>query len=197
MDKGFLFNIKALIINPQKITTDYILGKRKGILNPISFLILSITIYLIVLAVFRVPKELNEINAVPKTSSYKVGVELGLFMRTNIKYFWILSIIPLGLSLKLIYKKYNYFEHLAVSSFVIGQATLGGIISYVVFKFPLFFDPFVYSTILWLIYKIFKTNANKIESVLLSFAILTLFIIQLILIVGIIVTVKYFYLQSI
>ena len=43
MDKGFLFNIKALVINPQKLTTDYLIGKRRGILNPISFLIISIS----------------------------------------------------------------------------------------------------------------------------------------------------------
>ena len=36
MDRGFLYNIKALILKPQKLITDYILGKRRGILNPIS-----------------------------------------------------------------------------------------------------------------------------------------------------------------
>ena len=30
MDKGFLFNIKALFLHPRKITIDYVLGKRKG-----------------------------------------------------------------------------------------------------------------------------------------------------------------------
>jgi len=48
MDKGFLFNIKNLVINPRKTTTDYIFGKRRGILNPIAFLIMSITIYLVI-----------------------------------------------------------------------------------------------------------------------------------------------------
>ena len=33
MDKGFLFNLKSLFLKPRKITTDYISGKRKGILK--------------------------------------------------------------------------------------------------------------------------------------------------------------------
>ena len=192
MDKGFLFNIKTLIVNPQKITIDYILGKRKGILNPISFLIFSITIYLIVITFFKIPKELVEENNLTKTGLRKVSYDLGYFIRANIKYFWIFTIIPLAASLKLIFKKYNYLEYLAVSSFIIGQATLIGIISFLAFRFPLIFDPTVYFVILWLIYKIFKNNNAKLESVLLSLTILILFIIQLIITLGIIGIVKFF-----
>ena len=193
MDKGFLFNIKTLILNPQKITIDYVLGKRKGILNPVSFLIFSITIYLIVITFFKIPKEIIEESNFTKSELHKASNDVGFFIRANLKYFWILSIIPLGLSLKLIFKKYNYLEHLAISSFIIGQATLIGIISYLIFKFPLIFDPIVYLVILWLIYKIFNNNNNdKVESILLSLTILILFIIQLIIIIGIIGTVKYF-----
>ena len=178
MDKGFLFNCKALILRPQKITTNYIYGKRKGILNPISFLIISTTIYLIVLTVFKVPKVLNEINNTPKSTLETLANEVGLFIRTYFKYFWILSIIPLSVSLKLVFKKYNFFEHLAISSFVIGQATLIGVISFLVLKLPLFFDPIVYFTIAWMIYRIFKEK-DKLETSLLSFVVLILFIIQL------------------
>lgn len=190
MDRGFLYNIKALILKPQKLITDYILGKRRGILNPISFLIFSVTIYLIVISVFETPKELNEINSNTKSSLEKVTNEVGTFIRTNIKYFWILSIIPLGLSLKLAFNKYNYLEHLAISSFVIGQATLAAVISHLLFKIPLIFDPIVYLSILWLIYKIFKNKRNKTESFLISFAILFVFVVQLSLIIGMMVIIK-------
>jgi len=47
MDKGILFNLKQLTVNPKPFVSDYLHGKRKGIYNPIAFLILSITIYLI------------------------------------------------------------------------------------------------------------------------------------------------------
>ena len=191
MDKGFLFNIKTLIINPQKITIDYILGKRKGIFNPISFLIFSITIYLIVITFFKIPKELVDENNLTKTGLRKVSYDLGYFIRANIKYFWILTIIPLGAALKLIYKKYNYLEYLAISSFIIGQATLIGIISFLAFRFPLIFDPIVYLVIIWLIYKIFNKN-SKLESVLISTTVLIIFIIQLIIIIGTMGVIKYF-----
>lgn len=47
MDKGFLFNLKNLSLKPRPFISSYIRGKRKGIFNPMSFLIISITIYLI------------------------------------------------------------------------------------------------------------------------------------------------------
>ncbi len=190
MDRGFFFNLKTLIFKPQKITADYIRGKRKGILNPISFLIFSITIYLIVITILKNPIEPIEIKSVPKSTFEKMGNVLGKFIRVNLKFFWILTIIPLGLSLKLIFKKYNYLEHLAISSFVIGQATLVAIISYIFFRFPLIFDPVVYFVILWLIYKIFKNNNDKSESFILSLAVLILFIIQLFLMIAMIGIVK-------
>ena len=192
MDKGFLFNIKNLIVNPKKITLDYLQGKRRGILNPMSYLIISVTIYLIVLSIFKVPKELVEARESYNPTMQKFGNEVGLFLRTNIKYFWILSIIPLGLALKIAYRKYNYVEHLAISSFIIGQATLGGIISYMIFKFPLIFDPFVYGIIALLIYKIYKTNNERIESILVSSTVLFLFVIQLILITVVLGIIKYY-----
>ncbi|MFD2914719.1 DUF3667 domain-containing protein [Psychroserpens luteus] len=184
MDKGFLFNLKALFLNPKKITTNFISGKRKGILNPISYLIISITIYLIVINVFKAPPE--EVTETTTSaffaSGQKIGNAVGLFLRTYIKYFWILSIIPLGFSLKLVYQKYNFLEYVAISSFVIGQATIVGVISFLIFRFPLIFDPFVYLTIAWLSYRIFKDNTAKIASILLSFVSLFLFIIQLVII---------------
>nr|WP_321227827.1 DUF3667 domain-containing protein [uncultured Psychroserpens sp.] len=184
MDKGFLFNLKALFLNPQKITTNFISGKRKGILNPISYLIISITIYLIVINVFKAPpKEVTETTTSAFfASEQEMGNAVGLFLRTYIKYFWILSIIPLGFALKVVFQKYNYLEHIAISSFVIGQATLVGVVSYLIFRFPLIFDPFVYVTIAWLTYRIFKDNTEKIVSSLLSFVSLFLFIIQLVVI---------------
>ncbi len=191
MDKGFLFNIRSLFLQPKKITIDYILGKRKGILNPISFLIIAITIYIIVITFFKVPKDLVEENSVTKSRLEKTSNYVGFFLRAYLKYFWVLCIIPLGITLKLIFRKYNFIEHLAISSFIIGQATLIGILSFLVFRFPLIFDPVVYLAILWLVYKIFKNNNGRIEAIGLSTTVLILFIIQLILIIGTIGVIKY------
>ncbi|WP_179345110.1 DUF3667 domain-containing protein [Winogradskyella ursingii] len=184
MDKGFLFNLKALFLDPRIIIDQFVKGKRKGILNPISYLIISITIYLIVITVFKeAPKELADTNIEVKSAGEKIGNAIGYFIRKYIKYFWILSVIPLGLSLRIIYKKYNFLEHVAVSSFVIGHATLIGVISHLIFKFPLILDPIVYIAITWMIYRVFKYERSSIESVLLAIVALLLFIIQLVVII--------------
>ena len=183
MDRGFLYNLKTLILKPKKLIFDYIQGKRKGVLNPVSFLIIAITIYLICITVFDTSKHVSEIDLGEKGSVQRQAIETGKFIRAHLKYFWILSIVPLALSLKLIFKKYNYAEYLAISSFVIGQATLVGIVSFLIFKFPLIYDPVVYIVLLWLIYKIFEDKSNKFETLLLSLAALLLFSVEFFIII--------------
>jgi len=46
MDKGLLFNLKHLTLHPKNTILHYISGKRKYILNPISYAIITISIYL-------------------------------------------------------------------------------------------------------------------------------------------------------
>jgi len=179
MDKGFLFNVKNLFLNPNKTVKDYINGKRKNILNPISFLIITITIYLIADSIIQDEIEIDKIDS----KVYSVGYEAGKFMRLYFKYFWILSIICLGFSTKLVFKKYNYAEHLAINSFVLGQSTLIGLIIFVMTKNSLLFNPFVYISIIWMTYKIFKTKNKDLNVFLQSFFSTILFFIQLVIIV--------------
>ncbi len=186
MDKGFLFNLKALILNPKKITTDYINGKRKGILNPVSFLILSVTCYIIIMALFKMPTSYGDKDVVLSSSYGKFGFVIGKFITTNLKFFWIFSIIPLGLSIHLIFRRYNFIENLAVSSFVMGQAILGIAISYLFFRIPIIFDPVLYLIIFWMIYRIFKEPKNKSEIFILAATSLFLFLLQLFLILMVI-----------
>ncbi|MEM5564215.1 DUF3667 domain-containing protein [Psychroserpens sp. AS72] len=182
MDKGFLFNLKALFLNPREITTNFIQGKRKWILNPISYLIISITLYIIVVTVLKTPRDIDDIRRLPKDLPQKIGYEAGYFIAGHLKYYWIFTIIPFGLSIKVVFNKFNFLENVAVSSFVIGQATLIGIISYVLLKVPLLYDPVVYFAIAWMIYRIFK-GKDKIESALLASAVMVLFVFQLFLLI--------------
>lgn len=178
MDKGFLFNLKKLTTNPHEIITNYILGKRKKIYNPISFLILSVAIYLIGESFIKFPaRESNHDSPV-----FSVGYAAGHFIFTHAKYFWILAIIWLSLSTKLIFSKYNYAEHIIISSFILGYATLAGLIGGLIFKLPLMFNPIVYIVSLLMIYQVFKKEDDKLESFFLSFASISLFFIQLLII---------------
>ena len=177
MDKGFLFNLKHLSIHPDKIISDYLSGKRKGILNPISFLIISITFYLIVDSFVDFPVAKDRI----KSEYYSVGEAAGKFVRTNFKYFWIFSVIWLSNSTKLIFGKFNYAEHLTINSFVIGQSTLIGALGLIFLKLPSVFSPFVYVLVFWMLYRIFKRKNEPTSALLQSFGSVLLFFIQLIL----------------
>ncbi len=183
MDKGFLFNLKNLFFKPKKIIEEYILGKRKQIFNPISFLILIVTFYLVINSFFKIPVVSKSSFTNPNSIIYKISYAGGYFVKSYLKYFWILLIFPLGLVTKLFFRKFNYLEHITISSFVLAQSTFIGIFSYLIFRFPLIFDPFLYLSLLWLLYRVFKNEKNKIESFLMSFAALILFIILLFLII--------------
>jgi hypothetical protein len=179
MDKGFLFNLKYLFLNPRKIVLDYIHGKRKGIFNPLSFLIISVTIYLIGESLFAVSN-----NNFENTSKLKsIGYEAGQLIQGNFKYFWILSIIWLSFSSKLLFSGYNYAEHLVINSFIIGQVTLVGLIGFILFRIPIIFNPIIYILIFWMTYKIFKSK-NKDWDIIFQLVVSTiLFVLQLGLIV--------------
>jgi hypothetical protein len=89
MDKGFLYNLKSLFKEPRKLVTDYIKGKRKAILNPISFMIICISLYLIMESFvdFGLKESREEYENVEglKAAAYHTGV----FFSTYFKYFWI------------------------------------------------------------------------------------------------------------
>lgn len=183
MDIGVLYNVKNLFLRPKEFTSEYILGKRRGVLNPISFLIISTTVYLIIESILRVPVVNTEAQILPESYMQKVGYSAGKYIAIYFKYFWILCIIPLAISTKLIFRKYNFTEHLAINSFILGQATLIGLISYLIAKIELPVNPLVYLTILWFVYRVFLKQKEKYETFLMSFGAILLFIFQLFVIV--------------
>lgn len=175
MDKGFLFNVKNLFYKPNEMVNAYINGKRKGVFNPISFLIIAITIYLITESLIPSTTETSTIDS----NITSIGYRTGYFIRRYFKYFWIFSVVWLSVATKLIFGEYNFAEHLAINSFVIGQATLVGLISFLATKFMLLFNPFVYLTIIWMTYQIFKKKNNDLAIFSQSLSAVVLFFSQL------------------
>ncbi|OSY87995.1 hypothetical protein WH52_08145 [Tenacibaculum holothuriorum] len=178
MDKGLLLNMKLMFINPQKFIHSYIKGKRKNILNPISFLILSITIYLIIEAFFKVSK-----SKIPSNANFQsiqsTAYNGGKVFRAYFNYFWILFIIPLSGITRMLFKRYSYPEHLVINAVVMGQATLLCSISYILSKRPLMFDPVLYITLAVLIFRIFNRKNNTFETISLTLITLLFFTIIL------------------
>jgi hypothetical protein len=175
MDRGFLFNLKALFIAPQKIVTAYISGQRKGIMNPISYLILTATVYLIIEGLLIETNDIDGRKNLPELYFGRVAYSAGLYIRIYFKYFWILSIIPLAISTQLLFRKYNFIEHLAIAAFMLGQSTLVGLAAYLLLRANMVINPLVYLVV-------FSSGKDKLETALTSFGVIVLFIVQLCLI---------------
>lgn len=175
MDRGFLFLLKNLFLKPREIVNGYISGKRKYIYNPISYLLIAISIYLIGDSLIEVKREVQNTGS----KFYSVGAEAGKFIKSYSKYFWILTIIWLSTSTKIVFGKFNFAEHLAINSFVIGQATLVGFLGFILYKLPLLMNPVIYLMIIWMIYQIYKSKENDFNTFLSACATAFLFFIQL------------------
>lgn len=179
MNQGFLFNVKHLFLNPKSIVNDFIKGKRKNIFNPISFLIVIVTVYLIIDSIIVVKVTVPN----TKAKAFTIGYEAGRFLKFYSKYFWILSIVWLSISTKLVFGKFNYAEHLAINAFVMGQSTLVGLVAFIITKSVLLFNPLIYISIIWITYKVFKQKKRDVNIFIQSFASTLLFFIQLIVMV--------------
>ncbi|MCH2032094.1 MAG: DUF3667 domain-containing protein [Tenacibaculum sp.] len=172
MDKGFLYNLKNLTLRPKVTIEKYISGKRKGIFNPISFLIISVTVYLLIESFFKTKNFASKeaVDLVRDDFSYKIGASGGRFIYDYFKYFWIFTVIPLSLITKLFFKRFNFAEHITINSFILGQVTLIiGSLSFAIFRFAILFNPFVYLGLIWLLSRTFYNPKNKSDSVIKAF----------------------------
>lgn len=170
-NKGFLFNLKNLTLKPSETIIGFIEGKRKHVFNPISYLIITVTIYLLASQYFgKAPKaEIPEAyKFLKETSSFKIGQTIGQFIRHYIKFFYILNAIYFGFFTWLFFKKKNLFEHIIINSFIVGHATLVGLLFYPIFKYPIIFNPIIYLTIIVLHVITFKKYTNKFEAIISS-----------------------------
>lgn len=153
----------------------YLQGRRKYIYNPAAFLIISATLYLLAESLLGFKREKLSIDS----TAYSLGYEAGQFVREYFKYFWVLSVVWLTTSTKLVFGRYHFAEHLAINAFVIGQGTLMALIGYLVFRVPLLFNPVFYLILVWLLYAIFGQDQRKIPTLLKSVGTALLFFLQL------------------
>lgn len=185
MDKGFLFNVKALILHPKKIVLDYIHGKRKGIMNPISFLIITLSIYLIAESMFWLPTD--DTDTTEKTvlgqKAYDMGAVMAEFIYEYFTYFFIFTTLLLANSTKLLFQRFNYVEHLTINFFICGLSILASALFFVTTGIPLIFNPLLYVMIFLMTFRIFKTDKNKSEILILTFSGFFVFFIQFVIIV--------------
>ncbi|WP_397446305.1 DUF3667 domain-containing protein [Polaribacter sp. R77954] len=168
MDKGLLFNLKNLTIHPKKTILNYINGKRRQVLNPISYVILTISVYLFLGSIL--PRgERPEVSKIDLFDAQEMGMKVGYFMRDKMKFLWFTYAIYTSIFTKLIFKKYNFFEHLAINCFILGHATILAILTRLVYNREIIiFNFLVYAYISILLYKVFKDPKDAFGSAAIS-----------------------------
>lgn len=174
MDKGLLFNIKNLTLFPKKTILDYINGKRRYILNPISYAIITISIYLFLDTL--IPRGVSpKLSKVDVFGAQEMGVKFGYFLRSKMKFFWLTYIFYSSFFTKLFFRRFNFFEHLAINSFILGHATLIAIITRLIYNRELIiFNFLIFFYVAFLLYKVFKNPKDAFGTGALIFIIVTL-----------------------
>ncbi len=168
MDKGLLFNLKHLTLYPKTTILQYINGKRRQVLNPISYAVLTIGLYLFL-------DEILPRGTKPKTATtdfydmQETAVKVGYFLRSKMKFFWLAFAVYCSVFTKLFFRKYNFFEHLAINSFILGHATLLAILTRLIYdREIIIFNFLVFIYISILVYKVFKNPKDAFGSAVLS-----------------------------
>lgn len=175
MNKGFPYNIKRLILDPKDFVESYLRGRRKGVFNPISFIIISITVYLVVNSMLYTDIQKTQSN----NEYHNLGFETAKLLRNNLKYFWIPSIFLLALATKVVFRKLSFVEHLTICAFVLGQATLAGVLEAFFVKSAVMMKPSVYIVTWITVFRIFREDGKTLISLLKSLGTLVLFFLQL------------------
>ena len=121
-EKGFVFTSWTILAKPGKVVTDFVKGKRKTYQPPVSFFLIWITIYLLLLyiveKIFGEDVVINYKGYFGPSSTTKFAISylslvLVVILPFQALYFnWLVA-----------WKKYNYFE-----SFVVAMYYLGAII---------------------------------------------------------------------
>ncbi len=192
MDKGYLYNLRGLTFTPKSFIQDYISGRRKGVFNPISYLIISISLYLISVNFFPIENSPETTETLRDTLVFKIGYEAGTIIKDYFKFFWIVSIFFLAAPSALIYSKNNFAEHVTISSFLIAHSTLLVAFLTPLIKVPLIFNYVLYAFVLILYFRTYMNENDKFGSFIISFLVVIVFFVTLFLFTIILGTISYF-----
>ncbi|GAB5408884.1 MAG: hypothetical protein BalsKO_12490 [Balneolaceae bacterium] len=192
MDKGFLYNLRGLTFNPKTFIQGYLSGKRRGIFNPISYLIISISLYLILENIFPIYAPNMPSDATQDTIIYKIGYQAGKIITEYFKFFWIMSVFFLAAPTALLYRKRNFAEHVTVAAFLIGHSTLLVAFLTPLLKLPLIFNYVLYSFILILHFRFYLNLDDKAGSFMVSFLVALIFFVELFLFAIFLGAISYF-----
>lgn len=121
-DRGILFTVRELFINPGQSIRNYISENRSRLVKPVIFIILTSLIYTLISHFFHVEDEYVKYEGLEATAFVKI---LG-WMQRNYGYMNIMTGMFIAVWLKVFFKKYeyNFFELLIMLCFVLGISML-------------------------------------------------------------------------
>jgi len=129
VDKGIIFTTKELTIRPGTVVSEYLDGKRIKYFSPFKFLIVFVAINTFLSLKITEYGTKARIIDISETNSNTLTLLLN-------DYWDLLSLlmVPIYATLStLLFKEYNYTEHLVLNSYVIGYQNLLGSIYYLLF----------------------------------------------------------------
>ena len=130
VDRGFFFTIKELFTRPGHSIREYIDGKRVDHFKPLAFLLILSTIYAFLSHALHDDSFLESFiigfRSVPDNKVSKISYVAVDWMVTHYAYTSLLLIPVYSLASYLAFIKfrYNYFQHIVLNAFVLGQTTI-------------------------------------------------------------------------
>lgn len=136
INRGFLFTIKELTVRPGHAIRDFINGKRKPFYKPLSFLLVTTTIYIFTAYILDIESFLANFlnsmlegwNSAGSENEVALQSDEGIigWLKTNQTYlvFCLVPIYALSSFIIFIKNKYNYYEHLVLQIYITGQQFL-------------------------------------------------------------------------
>nr|WP_294924460.1 DUF3667 domain-containing protein [uncultured Flavobacterium sp.] len=121
-DRGILFTIRELFVNPGQNIRDYISENRSRLVKPVIFIILASLIYTLISHTFHIEDEYIKHDGMENSAVVKI---LGWF-QAHYGYMNIFTGMFIAVWLKVFFKKYgyNFFELLIMLCFVLGISML-------------------------------------------------------------------------
>lgn len=173
IEKGFGYTFKELTVAPRKTLDAYLAGKRVKFLSPIQYAILGVTLYTVLQAFW--PSPFPELSLdIQKGENYNIGYEFGRLIRGKLKFFWLLGIVLFATPAWMIFRKYNFTEHMVLSAYIIGHSAFLGIFTLLIYALPIMVNPFIYLIIGAYYFILFRSGVNQLGTIAASFGVMLL-----------------------
>ncbi len=121
-DKGILFTLKELFTRPGFSIKDYLNGKRVKHFKPVSLVIILAGLWSLIY--HYIPINLHETNS----ENAAKGVKVLHWLREHNSIAELINLPFYALASYVVFRTYNYWEHLVINAFLIAQKTVISII---------------------------------------------------------------------